>query len=620
MILRDKKGQLAILVIIAIVIIAGVLVYLFVGKGPGPIDVSGQFKPIYESYLSCIKANTKAAANLAGSQGGHIQLPDFIPGSDYAPFSSQLNFLGFPIPYWFYISGNGIVKEQIPTKQQMQKEIAAFIQSRLVDCNFDDYSSKGYLIDPGNPIVSVKIGETSITVDVKSNFVMSKGESSASKSNHEVIVNDKLGKFYRIASEIYSKERTEGFLENYSVDVLHLYAPVDGVELSCGPKIWKSREVDQGLREALEANINAIKINSNSGNNKTKYFTVPMNIDENVNLVYSKNWPTKLEISGSGVDDELMTAEPVGNQAGLGLMGFCYVPYHFVYDVSFPVLIQVYNDEEVFQFPVAVIIDKNMPVKAEQSIISEEQEFNFCQENTQDVLVNVKDVNLNAVNANISYECFGQECPVGETDTGTFVGKVPACVNGYIIARANGYEEKRQLFSSNEENLADMILDKRYDLNVSVEMNGKNVVSNAIVTFTKNDSDGEGQTYSAFFPDSKSVRLTEGIYAINVYVYSNSSLVVPGSTKTQCTDVQKTGFLGLFGGTNQQCFDIAIPDTKIDNALTGGGKTSTYIFPQDLEKGSLKLIVGKLPAPTTIEQLQANFEVFDSMDVGIEFG
>ena len=39
-------------------------------------------------------------------------------------------------------------------------------------------------------------------------------------------------------------------------------------------------------------------------------------------------------------------AEPVGNQEGMGMLGFCYVAYHFVYDLAYPVLVQVYYEDE----------------------------------------------------------------------------------------------------------------------------------------------------------------------------------------------------------------------------------------------------------------------------------
>src|SRR3989338_10555856 len=115
---------------------------------------------------------------------------------------------------------------------------------------------------------------------------------------------------------------------------------------------------------ALEANIPAIKIKGDYyklNEKENKYFIqdIGENVDFNVNFMYSKHWPLKLEIWPS--EEGLLKAEPVGLQEGMGMLGFCYTPYHFVYDFAYPVLIQLYSGSEIFQFPVVVFIEKNQP-------------------------------------------------------------------------------------------------------------------------------------------------------------------------------------------------------------------------------------------------------------------
>ena len=96
-------------------------------------------------------------------------------------------------------------------------------------------------------------------VNVDSNLYVSKGTDSGSKNSFSVSVDSKLGNLYQNALSIYNLERSNAFLENYSVDVLRIYAPVDGVDSSCSPKIWKTPDVVSGLKDALSANIAAIK-------------------------------------------------------------------------------------------------------------------------------------------------------------------------------------------------------------------------------------------------------------------------------------------------------------------------------------------------------------------------
>ena len=106
---------------------------------------------------------------------------------------------------------------------------------------------------------------------------------------------------------------------------------------------------------------------------------------------------------------------------------------------------------------------------------------------------------------------------------------------------------------------------------------------------------------------------------MSVYVYGNSSVVLPSSTRTECTNAAKSGLLGFFGQTEEKCFDITVPETRIDYALRGGGTSEMYIFESDLEGGEVTLHVPSLPLPNSIEQLQYNFEIFSSFGVEASF-
>ncbi|MEK6847982.1 MAG: hypothetical protein AABX50_02580, partial [Nanoarchaeota archaeon] len=129
------RGQVTIFIIIAILILALVGGWLFLS---GTISVKGipaSIQPAYTSFVTCLQENTKTGISILESQGGYIELPDFEPGSAYMPFSSQLDFAGNPIPYWYYVSGNNIPKEKIPTKSKMEQELAAFIEQKIRGCN-----------------------------------------------------------------------------------------------------------------------------------------------------------------------------------------------------------------------------------------------------------------------------------------------------------------------------------------------------------------------------------------------------------------------------------------------------------------------------------------------------
>ncbi len=606
-----KRGQLAIIIIIAVVLIAAVSAY-FVFRGKSSVEsIPSELVPVYDYYAACIQQETKAGVDLAGTQGGRVFLPKYVPGSEYAPFSSQLNFLGFGVPYWMTISGNGLVKEQVPTRQNMEKELADFISQRLLDCDFESFARQGASVKVAAPRVSVILEDNAVRVHVDAEVTAVKGESSARKVSHDVQLSSSLGAMYEAAKKIYAIEKEEAFLEKYAEDVLRLYAPVDGVEISCSPKVWKVLDVEQALKQALDQNIGSVRGQPSATRKGKDYFFTDLGVNIPVSFRYAQHWPTKIAITGT--QGNLMIAQPVGNTQGMGAMGFCYAPYHFVYDVSFPVMVQLTQDDgEVFQFPVVVVIDKNLPRQGLNVGFSEEGEgSNVCAFPTQDLEVTVYDVNLHKIDANVSYRCFDRECPLGQTSKGVLQTKAPACLNGYLHAQSSGYADKQLLFSTNTQSQAEMVLDQLRTVSLSLIVDGKPLSGNAVVSF-------EGsQTITSVLPGSLSISLSEGLYNVSVYVYGNSSIVVPASTKKECTQVSSGGIFGFFGSTKEQCYDISLPETKIESALLGGGKSSVYLLPEMLSKGNFTLDVKSFTKPDSLQQLQYNYETLEQSGVDV---
>ena len=147
----DKKAQITIFIILAIIIVAGIGIYFAVKGGLFEQNLPAELEPVYSYYLSCIEAETFTGASILGQQGGYISQPEFSPGSQYMPFSSQLNFLGIGVPYWYYISGNGVIKEQMPSKEKMQSDLNDFLDERILECNFEQFEEHGMIFSGINP-------------------------------------------------------------------------------------------------------------------------------------------------------------------------------------------------------------------------------------------------------------------------------------------------------------------------------------------------------------------------------------------------------------------------------------------------------------------------------------
>jgi len=608
---KNIRGQVTIFIILAIVIIAGVVGY-FVFKGmQKPSTPEKQMQGAYDYYVSCLQDTARQGVKILGEQGGYIETPVFVPGSEYRPFSSQLNFLGQGVPYWMYVSGNNLLKEQMPTQKGMEKELAKYIQDRIGECDFSDFAQQGFdvAVSKENVNVGVKINANTVEISAENKIRVTFGNQTAVFGNHQTSINSKLGKFYDLAVKTYNYEKKSMFLEKYALDVMRLYAPVDGVEISCTPKVFVDENIRGDLTSALSANIAALRLKGNYYSGVDKYFisSIGEDVNEQANFLYMNSWPTRIEIYGDKV------VEPVGLQQGLGILGFCYVPYHLVYDINFPVLIQFYDQNELFQFPVAVIIEKSKERNALPSAEGVNIEPEVCRYKNSDIEVYTYDSDLKPIEADITFSCFNTECRIGKTESdgrdAVFKGKVPKCVNGFILANAEGYAPVKYQISTNEEGVANLLMKKIYNLSLDLNLNEG---QQALVSLESDE-----YSTSVLFTGSESIGVPEGYYNVSVYIFKNSSINIPASSSKQCFDIASSGVGGIFGFTQEKCVDINIPEQEIGFAVVGGGKQEEYITEEQLRDASVfKIRTEIFATPTSLQAVQ---DIYTKMeDSGLE--
>jgi hypothetical protein len=609
---KNRRAQVAIFIIIAILIIAiVVLFFIFKGKLFPNNQLSSGTDAVYNTFTSCLEDDLSLGVNVLESQGGYIYLPDYESGSDYMPFSSQLNFLGSPIPYWYYVSGNNVEKEQVPSKVKMQKELETFMDNRVRTCFFDNYYAQGYEILMGTPDSTITINDREVILNLKMDFSILKGEESYVAREHKIILSSQLGSLYNSALKVYDEEQKTLFLEEYGVDILRLYAPVDGIEMSCSPKIWNANNVFSDLRSAIEANTLALK----NSNNKKEYFEVQIPdipSKQKVRFLNSQNWSYSFEVNPS--EGPIMIANPVGNQQGLGILGFCYVPYHFVYNMNYPVLTQVISGNEIFQFPLAVVIKRNLPRNASEGEALGVPDTELCKDMNTLTNVSIYNSNLKPVSAEVYYECLGTKCNMGTAKGGNISEEFPQCVNGFINVKADGYKEESVMYSTISEGSLNIYLTKIYNLSVQLKIDNKSYSKDAIIYFISDD-----YSQTVLYPQQKNVELAEGDYEVQVYIYKNSTLKLGATTQQQCVTVPRSSIGGILGLTKKECFDVQVPAQVISDALSGGGKQN-YTFTEAKLKSSktVNIYAKSLPNPDSLDQLQTNYIIFESNPLGVE--
>lgn len=604
----NKRAQVTIFIIIAVVIIALVLLYLVLRGGLVSREIPASIQPAYTSFIGCLQDDVSTGINILESQAGYIELPEFEPGSAHMPFSSQLSIAGNPIPYWYYVSRNGIPSEQVPSKEDMEDELAAFIEDRIRDCDLRAYYDEGFVIELGEPEAETTIRDNEVKVELNMPMTLQKENDTASIRNHNIAYSSKLGKLYNDAKTVFNEEQETLFLEMYGIDSLRLYVPVDGAEITCAPLVWNAEDVFNDLQEAIDANTAALK---NKGA-EDDYFSLNLPVDEEVRFLSSRNWPNSFEVLPS--ETQVMIATPVGNQPGFGILGFCYVPYHFVYNIKYPVLIQIGSpDEEIFQFPVAVVIQGNNPRESLDTTATDDLVPELCKYKNTEIQVNTYDTSLNSVDADISYECFGNVCSIGQTDSGTLEENFPQCANGYVIARADGFKDTRYLFSTVQSGSIDVIMDMTYNTNVQLLLDMVPYNGDAMITIS---SDYAAETL--VYPGKRTVNLGEGQHEIQVQIFSDSEIRLGATTKEQCVKVPN-GVLGILGLTKDKCFEIQVPEQVVSQSLAGGGQAIQYILETDLAAGkTLEINTASLPTPTTIDEVSNNYIILEQSKLYIE--
>jgi len=195
------------------------------------------------------------------------------------------------------------------------------------------------------------------------------------------------------------------------------------------------------------------------------------------------------------------------------------------------------------------------------------------------------------------------------------VEKFPQCVNGYILARADGFRDARYLYSTMNSGSVDIIMDKLHEVEINLKLDGKNYDGSALINFIS-----EGYSKTVVYPEQTKVNLSEGQYEIQVSVYQGSSIGIPELTNEQCIDAPSSGLGGLFGLTEKKCFEINIPSQVVSNALAGGGKENYFILDSELESATYLEINSKsLPLPNSLEQLQKNYIEYESQGLEVVF-
>src|SRR3989344_1162173 len=641
----EKRGQVAIFVVIGIVLLVIILIVLAVKEFIIKSDIETQLAkhknvplevlPIVESVDSCLKSISEEAINLIGLQGGYINLPqETIPTSPYSPLSRNLEILpNLETALWFREKPNGEQVLEMPSIESMQSEIVNYIDKNSDRClnNLTYFVDQQYSISQTASSISlVEIYNENILIRLTVTLEITYKRANFPVDPFFAEIESNLGKLYNTANEIATQEIETYFLENMTIDMLVAYdsiVPYSGTKFECKQDAWSKTEVIKSFKEILIENTAAITIKNTKITPLDDYFSIDAlessQKDISVNFKYSSNWPTLVEISPSEGDILKSDTTYQNSIASQILSSFvCINNHHFIYDIKYPVLITLQDENnQIFQFAFEVILDNNQPRK--NQIISEEipqESEEICK--YAGVPLTILTYSLNKYSeletltgVDLSFKCSTSACKLGSSELDNFGDssttiQVPQCFNAIIEGNKAGYFRGKSIVSTNEENpqvtiTLEPILEKTINLFIIEKDTGekRDPFSSEQITFYFTHQT-EPYTYVYNYPDP-TIKLIPGDYEISAFITGNSTWPIKFEKQIieNCVALREPGILGFFA-TEEKCFKQEIPEMELDFALKGGERFNYTFERYDLGNSqSINLYVLAQQLPSTIDQL-----------------
>ena len=604
----QKRGQVTLFIIIGIVIVLLVAGFLaFKGNllksewekaQAESLAIPDEAQEVHDHVSGCVEELVEEPVNLLGMQGGYITLPeDPVPSSAYNPFSNSLEIFegsGMRSAYWFYEAANGIQYDQMPLKEEMELEMAEYINNNLASCTSNFSLFQEYNVSVGDVYTEVEILDDKVlfTVDYPVRIELEEWVFDFPYFYESVDV--PLGRMYEAAVTIQMQENEDYYLENMAYDVLVLDedVPLSEQNLDCDAETWEVDEVESALKTSLQNNIQFIKVGgldySISDETVENYYE--WNVlgggfnDLSGNVLYYTSWPFEMSVFPN--DDGTLESNSVSQSGVVGAMLkslFCLSDYQFIYDVQFPVLISLSDKETgyVFQFATMVILDNNQPrVNTIETDDFVDVEDEICDDVVTPMTVYAFSVAddgslIEESDAKISFECITYSCDMGETVSGSLYTMFPACYNANIVANKDGFVEGTEIISTLEEGSVSVILEREVNLTYdikAVDADGttRSLDSDETVYINLFEQDS-GYSVTVYYPESDgTVSLIPGTYEVEGVMMQDGGfdINIPAQSLQSCTTTSVLGLGGIFGG--ESCVDVDMSEYELDSVLSGG--------------------------------------------------
>jgi len=614
--LGRKKAQVTLFIILGIIIVIGAGIYFAVRQSvtkselaPGLEltleEVPIEFRPVSSFVETCLTQIAQEGITKLGERGGFINLvqngintKQDTTNSDAVQFSPNSDY---SVPYWWHLSSdnkcsgdcaftiipeNKLYLKKKPAKTSIESQMEEYIQANLRSClnNFQTLEQQGFTIqEKGEIMPKVVVAEDDIVVYIEYPLQVQK-QATEELSKFFVRLPINIKRIYDMAFQLTNFEGEYHFIER---DVLNLIVGFSAVDKEKLPPMsetkfrigklttWKKSRVKENLINMLASYIQLLQVygtrnyqpyifpgNSLLESLYNRGMLVPGSEDYSsleVRFNYNPFWNIYFDLN---CDGETCKPESVITDF-LTLIGV--QNYNFIYDLSFPVEVEIYDPQAfnnrgyTFKFFLEANIRQNSPMKTSfvplRGIFTETTML--CDDNKRnsgDITINVNDplTKEGIDDVQIVYSSYEENCLIGSTENGTYVGKFPIMLGGVVSLLKDDYLSYSQKFDTklNTENQLDIALQPKLTKKFIVK---KRLVAKsdsywnldgeadlredeeAYVTLRRQSSLEEGEfsttaMYSGNQTEMGEIDIAPGVYELSIELIYNKPIRIPSRT------------------------------------------------------------------------------------------
>jgi len=477
----DRKAQITVFLIAAtIILLLGIFYFVYQSQVADEFEekVPQEIVPIKAYVENCVKSAAEDGLETIGLTGGYINLPEKIR-NDPRTYLSTLPASGYKIPYWWY---NGI--EAAPPEDFIKQQLRSHVKTQLRVClnNFEPFKDSFEINALKEPVVDVFFNEDDTTVKLKYQLEIIE-KNTNSKINVENFIYKsqiRFKKVYELAKLMMDMENKNYFLEQRTIDLYSMDTeiPTTDVDVSCEGKVWQLSDIKEKLRNLLRVNLPYIRI-KDTDYNPNIYVPNPNGKDIYSQTYFQSHYVWEITKDSKRYkdmkvaftyDDWPLTlyARPVQNgllksnaQKGTEMLKFfCLQIWHFTYDIKYPVLVTIFEQDAAknkryqFNFAFIVDVDHNQPNRVNKGTtlfetLDEASSEEYCNNLQNQITIFTVDnaTGEDLQNVNLTFVCGRFYCDMGKSDwlslgaASGIVKRFPFCFNGVIKGAKESYQD-----------------------------------------------------------------------------------------------------------------------------------------------------------------------------------